>query len=408
MNTFVIALRNVGRNIRRTILSAAAIAVATMVVVFMFALIEGLKVDMVKTIYHMVSGQVRIRTAAFDENEIRNPLNLGVSNAAGILQELDGRPEVKALSPRISFPTALYREGKTYKGVGMGFDFVREEGFQTFSKNIAQGSMPAMGARETLLSSGLAHDMGVGVGDKIALFTKNSTGGMNGMTLKITGIVSFSVGTFNRSFFFVPLDTVQRLLGMQGSVIEILMTLRDGVDAEREAADIGGQLASEGRNELSVKPWIGIWYTYLRLANSIYTIFALGFLLIGTTVIVNTTMMVIYERIREIGTMGALGMTSGQIVRLFFLESLLIAGIGSLAGTLAGIGITLPLSINGMDYTEMMKGVNFTLPSVYYPMLNWRSTVLSFLYSVGVSSVVSIIPSRRASRVEPVIALRAI
>ena len=410
MKTFVVALRNVGRNSRRTILSAAAIAVATMVTVFMFALIEGLKVDMVSIIQRLVSGQVRVRTAAYDANEIRNPLHLAVADAPMILRALRDRPEVKALSPRIWFPTALYREGKIYKGIGMGLDFPGEEGFQGFSRSLVQGRIPAMGARETVLSSGLARDMGVGTGDSITLFTKNATGGMNGMTLRICGIVSFSVSAFDQSFFFAPLDTVQRLLGMRGSVTEILLFLRDGVDPDREASTLAEDLRAQGRDELAITPWtrIGIWPTYLRIAESMYSIIALGFLLIGATVVINTTMMVIYERVREIGTMSALGMTSGQIVRLFFLESLFISALGSLAGTLAGIAITLPLSTHGIDYTEMMRGIDLAMPSIFYPMLNWKSTALVFLYSAAVSSIVSIVPSRRASRVEPVKALRAV
>jgi len=410
MNILAISIRNVGRNMRRSILSATAIAVATAVIVFMFALIEGLKVDIRQNVFHMVSGQVRIRNAEYDANEMLNPLNLAVSNAPAVLGWLRARPEVKNFVPRIMFATGLYRNGNTYKGMGMGVDFPLEETFQVLSKHLTQGSMPSMGAKETALSAGLARDMGVVVGDKITLFTKNSTGGMNGMTLRITGTMRFSVAAFDKSFFFVPLDTAQRLLGMQDSVTEVLLILRDGEDASKTAALLAGELHSQGRNELSVTPWtrIGIWYSYLRIADSMYMIFALFFILLGTTVMINTTMMVIYERVREIGTMGALGMTSGQIVGLFFLESFFIGAIGSLAGMLVGVGVTWPFAVNGMDFSETMKGVDIEISFVYFPILNWRSTIVAFLYSAAVSSAISIIPSRRASRVDPVNALRAI
>jgi putative ABC transport system permease protein len=410
MNILAISIRNVGRNRRRSILSGIAIAVATMVIVFMFSLIEGLKVDIRQNVFHMVSGQVRVRNAEYDANEMLNPLNLAVSDAPSVMRWLRAQPEVRSLSPRITFATALYRNGNTYKGMGMGIDVPSEETFQGLSKHLTQGSMPAMGAKETVLAVGLARDMGVGVGDKITLFTKNSTGGMNGMTLRITGTARFSVAAFDKSLFFVPLDTAQRLLGMPGSATEVLLILRDGEDAARTAALLAGGLRDQGRSELSVTPWtrIGMWYSYLRLSDSIFTIFALGFILLGTTVMINTTMMVIYERVREIGTMGALGMTSGQIVWLFFLESFFIGAIGSLAGMLIGVGIALPLSVNGIDFSETMKGVTMEMSFIYFPVLNWRSTILAFLYSAGVSSLISIIPSRRASRVDPVNSLRAV
>ncbi len=410
MKTFVIALRNVRRNTRRTIFSAAAIAISTMVIVFMFALIEGMKVDMYTLIFQMVSGQVRVRTVEFDAAEMRYPLSAGLTNAPALVDALESRPEVKCVAPRITFPTALYRNGKTFKGLGIGMDFPREEVFQGLTKRLVAGVLPRMGARETALSAGLAQSMGVGVGDKITLYTKTAVNGMNGMTLLVTGIVAFNSGTFNTSAFFAPLDTMQRLLQMPGSVVEVLIALSSGNDPKDKAADLSMGLAAAGWSGLSVKPWqeTGIMYTYISLADAIYMIFAACFLLIGSTVIVNTTMMVIYERTREIGTMGALGMTSGQIVGLFFVESLIIAAIGAAAGTLLGIGITIPLSIYGIDYTQAMKSVTFAIPSIYYPILNLKSTVVSFLYATAISSLVSLIPSRRASRVEPVVAMRAI
>jgi len=410
MNLLAIAVRNVGRNRRRSILSAAAIAVAGMVMVFMFALIEGLKVDLRNNVFEMISGQVRVRTAAFDADEMLNPLHLGISGAGQVVEALAARPEVQALSPRITFPTALYRGGKTYKGMGVAIDPVREEGFQALSRRLSAGRMPSVGAREAAIGVGLARDMGVDVGGKITLFTKNATGGMNGMTLLVTGLLRFSVEVYNTSFFFVPLDTAQRLLGMPDSITEVLLVLRPGEDTVRTADSIAAALRAGGRGELSVKPWtaISVWYTYIRLSDAIFGIFALGFILLGTTVMINTTMMVIYERVREIGTMGALGMTSARIVTLFFLESAIIGLIGSLAGVAAGIAVTLPVSVTGIDYTQTMKGVSLEMTSIYRPLLNMKSTVLAFLYSVGITSLVSIFPSRRASRVEPVKALRAI
>jgi putative ABC transport system permease protein len=410
MNLVAIAFRNVGRNKRRTVLSASAIAIASIVIVFMFALVEGLKVDMMSNIIHMVSGQVRVRNAQYDANEMMNPLHFAITDAAGALAVLDTQPEVQSLSPRIRFYTQLFREGKTYKGTCMVVDFKREEEFQSLSRNLIQGRMPAMGARETAVSVGLAADMGVGVGDKFTPFTIKSNGAPNSMTFTITGILKFNVASFNKGYFFIPLDTGQRLLGMQGSVTEILVILKHGQDADKAAGALSAAMQADGRSGLSVKPWtsISVWYSYLRMAESIFTIFALIFVLLGTTVVINTTMMVIYERVREIGTMSALGMQGGSIVRLFFLESAIIGVLGALAGTIIGIAITLPMSITGIDYSEIMKSVDIEMSSIFIPVLNWKSTILSFVYTIAVTSLVSIIPSRRASRVEPVKALRAI
>jgi putative ABC transport system permease protein len=410
MNLLAVAFRNVGRNRRRSILSAVSIALATSVTVFMFALIEGLKKDMVWNTFTMETGQVRVRTEEFDENEKLNPLHLAVPEASAVIDVIRGLPEVKDLVPRIPFPTLLYKGGKTYKARGIGVDVLREESFQGISKMLIEGRMPDMGTRETAIAVGLSREMGLGLGDKFTVWTGTATQGTNAMTFKIVGILRFSVASYNRYMFFAPLDTVQRLLGMQGSATEILVILRNGEVESKAVAGIAGSLREAGMTRLTVKPWseVGIWYTYLKLADSIYAIFALAFVLLASTVVINTTMMTVYERTREIGTMSALGMKGGRIVFLFFLESLFIGLAGSISGTLLGIGITLPMSVYGLDYTEMMKNIDIGMSTVYYPILNVRSIVLSFLYSAAVAALVSILPSRRASRVEPVKALRAI
>jgi putative ABC transport system permease protein len=410
MNLLAVAFRNVGRNRRRSILSAVSIALATSVTVFMFALIEGLKKDTIVNTFTMDTGQVRVRTEELDENEKLNPLYLAVPEASAAVDVIRGRPEVKDSVPRIAFPTLLYKGGKTYKAKGMGMNVPGEESFQEISKKLVEGRMPDMGTRETAIAVGLAKEMGLGLGDKFTVWTGTATKGTNAMTFKIVGIVKFSVAAYNRYYFLAPIDTVQRLLGMKGSATEILVVLRNGESESDAVAGIDGALREAGMAGLSVKPWteVGVWYTYLRLADSIYAIFSLAFVLLGSTVVINTTMMTVFERTREIGTMTALGMKGGRIVFLFFLESLCIGLAGSLSGILLGIGITLPMSVYGLDYTEMMKNIDIGMSTVYYPVLNVRSIALSFAYSAAVAAVVSILPSRRASRVEPVKALRAI
>jgi putative ABC transport system permease protein len=137
-------------------------------------------------------------------------------------------------------------------------------------------------------------------------------------------------------------------------------------------------------------------------------ILAFMFFLLGSTVIINTTMMVVFERRKEIGTIAAMGMTGPEIVRLFFLEAFFISVLGSLLGVLAGIGLTIPLSRVGLDFSDSMGGVDFQLSPVFYPMLNLRSTVFVFFYSTIVASAASFFPSKKASSVNPIEALRTI
>ncbi|MBN2511018.1 MAG: FtsX-like permease family protein, partial [Spirochaetales bacterium] len=142
------------------------------------------------------------------------------------------------------------------------------------------------------------------------------------------------------------------------------------------------------------------------IADIMYTIMAFFFFALASTVIINTTMMVIFERMREIGTISAMGMKGREIVSLFFTEAFYLGLIGSAAGVLLGIGLTLLLGTTGIDYTSSMEGIEFEVSSIIYPRLDLRSTLGTFLYSLAISSLASILPTRRAAKIEPVEALR--
>jgi len=135
----------------------------------------------------------------------------------------------------------------------------------------------------------------------------------------------------------------------------------------------------------------------------------LFFFLLGSTVIITTTMMVIYERMREIGTMAALGMKGSQIVKLFFLESFFIGAIASFIGVVIGSGIAIAMNVfKLMDWTKQLEGIDMAISGLMKPAWNIQTALIIFLYSTTIASVASFLPSRRAAKIQPVEALRAV
>ncbi len=410
MKLKTMAWRNIRRNTRRSILSMTAIGVAAMTFVFMFSVIEGMKQDVADNIHTFVTGEVLVRHSEFEKYQHLNPLHLGIENYDELIKRLEKREEISNLSPRISFPTAIYKEGNTFRARGMGVDFDREMDYQEMKKYVIKGRIPENGMNEALISDGLAAEMGMTVGDSFTLLTQTRGRGMNAITLEITGVSHYNFESFNTGFFQAPIDRIQYFLRMDDMVSEILIKLKNGYAPEQVADTISVELLGGDRENLEARSWnqISQTYSFVILAETIYYIIALLFFFLGSTVIVNTMMMTVFERRKEIGTVSAMGMTGPEVVRLFFLEAFFIAVIGSFVGVLVGIGITYPFSIFGINFGAAMEGVDFDMSQIFRPILNMKSTIFVFFYSTFIASVASLIPSRQSARVKPVEALRAI
>ncbi len=411
MKLSVIAFRNIRRNKRRSILSGVAIGIAVMAIVILFSLEKGIMSDYESNIKHFVTGDIRIRNRNYDKYETLNPLHFGIKDYKRIVSVCDSNSNVRSVLPRIEFFTSIYKNGNTFKAMGFGLDFNRAEAFQEFKKNLKAGIVPSPDGREILLSSGLAREMEVSVGDKITLLSKNKYMGLSGMTFTVTGIVEFKVSSFNGRFLFIPLATAQRFLKMGDSVTEILLLVKDKTELETTVSTIASSVgAMKGNSDIEVKSWkkIGSWYALISMAELSYQFIALIFFVLGSTVIINTTMMVIYERTREIGTIAAMGMTGSQIVRLFFLEAFFISVISAFVGTIVGVGVVLPFVKEGFDLSAYFKDVNFEVSGIIRPDVNVWTTIFVFVYGVVIASLASFIPSRRAAKIEPVDALRSV
>jgi putative ABC transport system permease protein len=256
------------------------------------------------------------------------------------------------------------------------------------------------------MSKTLADELGVTVGDKLTILTRTAVMSTQAWTFRISGLVGFPVGGLSR-VVLLPIGVAQRFLQLDATDAVTDLLLYAGHDDQVEA--MAAAVRDAVGDRLAVQSWTeeNAMYRLIQAAARIYDVIALVFFLLATTVIVNTTMMVVYERMREIGTIAALGMTGAQIMRLFFLEALFIGAAAALVGVGLGIALVLPLSQVGIDYSEAMEGVELNMSNVIYPQLNLRSTVLVLCYSIAVTAAASFWPTRRAARLHPVTALRA-
>ena len=419
------AFRNVGRNKRRTMLSAVAISIAVMVVLVMRGYMGGITDSMVDSLAKTETGHIKIAHSEYYERQDMMPLEHAVDGFNGegykplvsLLESVDG---VKIVAPRIKFGVLLNFDGKSRSALGMGIDANSEKMVASLDRMMVEGQYfgDDENSKSVILGSALAGKLGIKLNDKLTILARTAYDSLRGMTFRVTGIFSHGMSSLDSKLFYIPIGAAARLLEMGNGASELIL-MTDNIEYAQEVADEirsrftgQGSYLEDGKTPLyAVVPWQEqeTFYSMFRSATRMYDFVFVGLLILASTVIINTTMMVIYERVREIGTIGALGMTGRQIVLLFVVEAMIISAIGSFLGMAAGGGIDLFLSIKGIDL-QALSGGSTDMPTtdIIYPHFGASLLVGSFLFGVAVASVIAFIPSLRAARIQPVEALRSI
>lgn len=407
MNLYRMAWRNVKRNSRRSLLTASAIGVASATMTLMFSLVTGLGNEIATNLQTYYTGELRVRHGSFDKFINLNPLNLSVTNASELVTAIVALPQVETASGRIVFPASVYVEDENISALGQGMDMLTDT--MRLNDFIIQGQLPVANERQAVLGTTLAKELNLTVGDKLTLLSQTLRRATNGMTFTVTGIARLPLGELNDKFY-VPLDTAQRFLKMGDRVIDVVVKSQPDGDLDAIESDINQLLTQQNRPEFVVEQWDAIpsSYVFIQMAKMIYGVGALIFYLLASTVIINTTMMTIFERTREIGTLAALGMDGKAIVRLFFFEASILGTLGAFFGTLFGSAVALILEQTGIDFTKAMGDMSIEISGVMYPQLTWGSAAIAFFGAVFVASLISLWPAQRAARIKPIEAIQSL
>ncbi|HWP69385.1 MAG TPA: FtsX-like permease family protein, partial [Rectinemataceae bacterium] len=173
---------------------------------------------------------------------------------------------------------------------------------------------------------------------------------------------------------------------------------------------VRGIVNADPQGSLSVLPWtsIGEYPKMIQLMNIVYYWVFLIVALLGSFIIANVMTMVILERKREIGILMSMGMPRGRILNLFLAEGTMLGLVGSLAGTVIGVGLIMVLAQKGFDMTSAMAGFSWPLDNVIYPSVTPGTILMGIAMGTAVSAAVSYLPSRRAARMAPVEAIKSV
>ncbi|MBN1897823.1 MAG: ABC transporter permease [Spirochaetes bacterium] len=415
------ALRNISRNRKRTLLSAVAIALAVMFICFMRSYITGMWDNVRDNVFAFQSAHVKIVNKDFIKEEKLMPLDLSVygyeKDYTEVMKLVKNVKGIKYIFPRTKFGAILNLKGKWENLMGFALDPEREAPVNPLKYKIVKGRLfkkYAPGRHEIVVGEVLAQELGVKVGDKLTMMSKTAEEGLGHMTFKIVGISSFGVPEFDKLFFFVDLSVAARFLKMEHEVMELGIYLDDMDESVPVAEKINKILESRPDNPYIAQAWEnqsgGQYYNWFAMADNIYNIVYFVFLVLASLVIINTTMMVIYERMKEIGTIAALGMRGASIVKLFFYEAVIISIIGSFFGIVAGGALSYLMSQSGINIAKLTGGSlsDIAISNMIYPYFGLDLLLFAFVFGVVVASLCAFIPASKAARIQPVEAMKGV
>ncbi len=398
---FKMAYRDLGRNRRRSFFSSLALAIGLALLLLMAAVVEGEIRDSMNRSIRLVSGHLQIRAASYNEDKTSLKWEDLVEAPGKIVQQVSALPQVKIAAPRL-FASGIAASGDRSYGVQIiGIDPALETGTPV-QEGLLSGSFLTADDREGLLiGKPLAEDLGLQVGDSLNLLANTSNGEVDEQPFTIRGIYSTDTPIYDETTVFLPLSKAQAITRTEDHASIIWIMLNDRAQAETVAAALQGE-------RYQVRDWKqmnSLMIEFETLSNGYMYMFYLIVLAITATVIVNTLLMAVFERTREIGILSAIGMRSGRIMAMFFAESVLLAVGGILMGLVLGsvivsIASTYGFYIGDMGVSGLMLGERI------YPYLTPEGALPLVVMTLIVTLLAALYPAVLAARLEPVAALR--
>jgi len=409
MDLYKIALRNLLRYKRRTLLTASLITVGVVFVLVFMAVSGSFKAMMIGQITDAMLGQIQIHKKGYVASIDNLPLNLNLkaSTFAQIEEVLRQQKDIEAYSPRLKFG-GLFSNFNESTNIRLNGVYPDRE-FKTvplLTARIASGKK-TLGKGEIFIPSLLAKGMNVKVGDPIVIVATNKDGSVNGKPFVVAGILESVTGPGGRDGYVHIEDAAEVLRMPELEISEVAIRLKDFDRLQPAFHDLEKRLTSEfqkdGKFPLEIHTWEGLtpFFNIARMLDIMTFFIRLMLVALVLISVLNVMIMAVYERIREIGTMAAIGTPPGKILAMFMLEGFSLGVLGTLIG--CGVGMLLIFILNLAHITfNFGQQQGLPLEASIRPGTLLSITVIVIIVSV----LASLQPAFKASRMEPINALR--
>ncbi len=414
---FKLAIRNLMRYKRRTLLTSLLITLGVLMVILFSGLSGSFKAMMVGQITDANLSQIQIHKKGYVSSMDSVPLNLNLNQKAykKVEKVLKNHPAVEAWAPRIKLGAMLSNFTET---TNIRLNAVDPEKEIRVCPNVGdrmvfQKPGPQAGAWEKRIKPGeivipdkLAKGMKIKLGDAVVLVANNRDGSVNGLNFVVGGITETIVGPQGKEGYMHIKDARSLLRMEKPEITEVAVRLKNFDQLDRVYADLKSELSvfknKKGKPAFEIHTWekLSPFYNIARMIDLMSITMKLIMVAIVLISILNVMIMSVYERVREIGTMSAIGTTPGKIMGLFLAEGVTLGMFSIVLGNIIGLGGIFLLNIYQIRFSFARMDNLLLTPSVDFSELLWLAAVVLL-----VSIFASLQPAYKASKMEPVDAL---
>jgi putative ABC transport system permease protein len=408
-NLFKIAVRNLIRYKRRTFLTASLIAIGVIFVLVFVAAAGSFKNLIVGQITGSVLGDIQIHRKGYVASIENLPLtiNMGPNAVARVEKVLQGIPEIEAYSPRIKFggmfSTFIETTNIRINGVYPDKEF---KTLPLLASRIIEGEKN-LKKGEILLPELLARGMKVNVGDTIVVIATNKDGSVNGKQLRVGGVLESAQGPGGRDGYIYIDDAMEILRMEEREISEIVVKLHNFNTLHSVSGKLGKTLVKDvnkmGKPILEVHTWeeLSPFYNLTRMIDMMTFFIKITLIAIVLVSVMNVMIMAVYDRIREIGTIAAIGTLPGKILSMFVIEGFSLGIFGAIIGNAVGLAIIFALRLIKVTFSFGRQTGLVLMPTIQVSDILTVSLIVIVVAVLG-----SLQPALKASRMEPIVALR--
>ena len=396
-----LAWRNIWRHRRRTIIIVLAMGLSLAFMMFYDGLMDGFNQAIAGNAVRVLGGNIQVHAEGYREKVDSNPL-LPLPDDSAIVQAALAQPDVIAAARRIQTGGLVSnREGSFSLNI-IGVEPEAEAPVSLIVEHIVEGRyLEAADEDSILIGQGLADALSIRVGDRITMVGSDIHKQNRQHTMTVIGIYDVGMPSIEKGTVYISLGEAQSLFNLPDQSTEVQITLEKIGTEQKVVSALSSALPD---NE--VESWDK---NYPELANAVnrkggvMNIFSVIIVMIAGIGILNMLLMAVYERTREIGLLGAMGLKPRQIATIFILEGTLIGIVGVVAGVAMGLGINGSMMQVGMDYSQF-AGITEYMAMIsgrVYPTLGTSKLFGRAVVVLVVAMFAALIPALIAARREP-------